>query len=223
MLIKSAGFGSNAGYNDTSGTKSHTHTRLIPNRYWNSYYFYDGNPYNVTNTGYSYGTGAIQVYGGLGYSGTNSNYTNQMNNGHGAIKIGCENYYVSDLFGGYNGQPTTWTICQREHDEANWKYSAAIIELFMIYYDAQTYARYLVYGYTTPSIATLETAGGTTALGLQVVNRTLISGNYFRYDIQATGLGNYRIGYFTLRTQQQIVGHTLPTGTAYQDIWSVQY
>ena len=209
MLIKTA-HAAKAGYDNN-------HVKLIPNRPMNYRYYSNGQPYD-TSSGLSYTFGAGKFYGGW------DTYDNQStsdfpNEYAGGIAVGQENYYVSQLIGGYNGMPSTWTILQRVHDTANWKYCHAIVEVSMIYYDSQNYARYLITGYGTPGITTLETAG--TPLGLQVANATVVSGNYQRYDIQMTGLGNYRVAYYTLRTTQRIVGH--PLTSPLSDVWRTLY
>jgi hypothetical protein len=210
MLVKSV-HAAKAAYDNN-------HVKLIPNRPINYRYYSNGQPYDISS-GLTYGFGAAKFYGGWDtlYTASNATFPSQY---AGGIAVGSENYYVSHLIGGYNGMPSTWTILQRVHDTANWKYCHAIVEVSTIYFDSQNYARYLITGYSTPGITTLETAGAS-PLGLQVANATQIDGNFYRYDIQMTGLGNYRIAYFTLRTTQSIVGHPL-TYTQY-DTWRTLY
>ena len=218
MLIRTV-HGANTWYTDAGGVRQHSHIKAIPNRAFNAYY--SPLAYNYNDSGYAYEFGAARFIGGFGTYYTASGGSIPHNYG-GGFKTGYESYYVSDSIGGYNGQPSTWTIIQRAHDTANWKRHAAIIELFHIYYDAQGYSRYFVGGYTTPTVYTIETAGSTT-LGLQVANTTQLTGNFYRYDLQLTGLGNYRIAYFTIRTPDYIVGHSLDVGSGYQDVFRVLY
>ena len=210
MLVKSV-HAAKAAYDNN-------HVKLIPNRPINYRYYSNGQPYD-TSSGLTYGFGAAKFYGGWDTYDNNST-TDFPNEYAGGIGVGSEHYYVSQLIGAYNGMPSTWTIMQRIHDTVNWKYCHAIVEVNTIYYDGQNYARYLITGYGTPSITTLETAGAS-PLGLQVANATQVSGNFYRYDIQLTGLSNYRIAYYTLRTTQRIVAH--PLTTPMYDVWRVNY
>jgi len=209
MLIKSV-HAAKAAYDNN-------HVKLIPNRTIGGRYYVNGQPYD-TGELFTASFGAAKFYGG--WDTYDNNSTTDFPTGYaGGIAVGSENYYVSQTIGGYNGMPSTWTIMQRIHDTANWKYCHAIVEVSTIYYDSQNYARYLITGYGTPGITTLETAG--TPLGLQVVNATQVSGNFYRYDIQLTGLSNYRIAYYTLRTTQRIVGH--PLTSPLSDVWRTLY